>query len=144
VIGWLLEWADAVRDRRRRVKWSASHALGRRGEDLTHRLLEREGLRVVARNYRTPSGTGEIDLIAWEEETLVFVEVKTRQSEEHGAPDRAIDTEKIRRIRRAALHYARRAHVPWQKVRFDTVSIVIGEEPALSHRRDAFSVPGPA
>lgn len=114
-----------------------------RGEDLTHRYLEEQGMRVVARNFRTPSGSGEIDLVAWEKETLVFVEVKTRQSEEHGAPDRAIDAEKLRRIRRAALHYARHSGVSWQQVRFDTVSIVMAGEPRISHARDAFSLSGP-
>lgn len=101
-------------------------------------------MRIVARNYRTPSGSGEIDLIAWDENTLVFIEVKTRESDEHGAPDRAIDAEKTSRIRRAAQHYARRAKVSWQQVRFDTVSIVMSDSPRIQHHRDAFSAGGPA
>ena len=144
MIGWLLEWIDAARHIRRRECWNADQALGRKGEDLTHRFLERAGMRVVARNYRTPSGSGEIDLIAWDKETLVFIEVKTRQSSEYGVPERAIDQDKISRIRRAALHYSRRARVPWDRVRFDTVSIVMDASHRIEHHRDVFSVSGPS
>ena len=61
------------------------------------------GLTVVARNYRTPGGSAEVDLIARDGAWLVFVEVKTRQTDEFGAPDRAIDPIKRDKIRRAAL-----------------------------------------
>src|SRR5450432_3006906 len=59
------------------------------GEDLAHRFLRRQGYTVVARNYRSGSGAGEIDIVAFDKQDLVFIEVKTRASDEFGSPDRA-------------------------------------------------------
>jgi len=139
----LLGWLDGLRHRARRRRWAHDQAEGRRGEDLAHRFLQARGFRIVARNYRTPSGRGEIDLVAWDGATLVFVEVKSRRSDAHGTPDRAVDAEKRRALVGAARNYARRANVAWENVRFDVVSVVSGEPPAIVHHRDAFP-PGPA
>ena len=76
MIRFLYRAADAIRRRRK----PGDH--GRIGEDLAHRHLRRHGCTVVARNYRTRSGSGEIDVVAWEGEKLVFVEVKTRATAE--------------------------------------------------------------
>ncbi len=135
MIGALL---DRLRDLARRGRVDADAATGRRGEDLAHRFLQRQGYTVVARNYRTPSGTGEIDLVAWDGPTLVFVEVKTRASEEFGTPDRAVDSEKERHLLNAARSYAHRAGVEMERARFDIVSVVLGEPPRLALIRDAF------
>lgn len=131
--------ADLARDRGRRRTWDADAARGRRGEDIAHRHLQREGMTVVARNYRTPSGSGEIDLVAWEKDTLVFVEVKSRTSADFGPPERAIDEEKMRKLVRAARDYARRGEVPWDNVRFDVVTVVFDTPPSVTHFRDVFS-----
>ncbi|MBZ5579320.1 MAG: YraN family protein [Acidobacteriia bacterium] len=112
---------------------------GRLGEDLAHRYLRRRGCTIVARNYRPHAGGGEIDLVAWQRDTLVFVEVKTRASAEFGAPDRAVDAEKERHLRHAARDYARRAGVDWQMVRFDIVSIVVAKPPQVEWIQDAFA-----
>ncbi len=74
---------------------------GQRGEDLAHRHLRRKGFTVVACHWRPPQGGGEIDIVAWEGDALVFVEVKTRASGEWSAPERDIDAEKIHALRRA-------------------------------------------
>lgn len=140
MIGWLLRLADEARHRARLRRWEPAQALGRRGEDLAHRFLERMGMKVVARNYRTPSGSGEVDLVAWDGDTLVMIEVKCRRAEEVAAPERNVDVEKIRRMARAARDYARRASVPWERVRFDVVSVVLSRPPILRHWRDAFPV----
>ena len=113
-------------------------ALGRRGEDYAHRYLEKRGFRVVARNYRAPAGGNEIDLVAWEKDHLVFVEVKTRSSDEVSAPDRAVTPEKQRRLIVAARDYARRANADWGNVRFDVVAVTDGPKPKVEHYRDAF------
>src|SRR5690242_1946193 len=132
MIRFLYRAADAIRRRRR----PGDH--GRIGEDLAHRHLRRHGCTVVSRNYRTRSGSGEIDVVAWEGEKLVFVEVKTRASAEFGAPECAVDEEKRDRVMRAARDYARRARVPWENVRFDIVSVVLEPKLAIEWQRDAF------
>jgi putative endonuclease len=96
----------------------------------------------VARNYRTASGFGEIDIIAWDGETLAFVEVKTRSSAEFGEPDRAVDTQKRELLRRAAREYLRRADVGPEKARFDVVSIVMSRPPRVEWFADAFGFDG--
>ena len=134
----LYRFADSLRQRAQKRRLSPDQALGRRGEDVAHRFLQRAGFIVVARNYRMASGAGELDLIGWENETLVFVEVKSRQTDEYGAPDRAIGRQKEASLVRAAREYARHAEVPWEKVRFDVVNIVFTTPPQVTHFRDVF------
>ena len=124
-----------IADALRRRSFAANH--GRLGEDMAHRYLRRSGCTVVARNYRPPSGHGEIDLVVWDREQLVFVEVKTRATAEFGEPDRAVDGEKRLRLARAARDYARRAGVEWSNVRFDIVAIVLAPQ-RIEWLRDAF------
>ena len=93
---------------------------------------------MVARNYRALGGAGEIDLVAWEGDALVFVEVKTRASEEHGAPEAAVDAEKRIAIERTAREYARRSGVEWNRTRFDIVSVVLRRPVRIEWLRDAF------
>ncbi len=134
----LFRWCDELRHRARRRGWAADLTTGRRGEDLAHRFLQKQGYTVAARNYRTRSGSGEIDLVAWDGDTLVFVEVKTRHSEEFGAPERAVDQHKRKALVRAAGEYARKAGVRWEQVRFDIVSVVLSARPEITHLKDAF------
>ena len=115
---------------------------GRRGEDLAHRFLRRKGLTVVARNYRALSGSGELDIVAWDRDTLVFVEVKTRASAEFGSPDRAVGTEKEKYLRRAAGDYLRRSGMNWERARFDLVNIILNKPPEIEWIKDAFTVSG--
>ena len=95
---------------------------------------------MVARNHQARSGAGELDIVAWEDGMLVFVEVKSRLSEEFGAPDRAIDAEKRDHLLRAARDYVRRAGADWTKVRFDVVNVVFDNPPTVTHLRDVFRV----
>ncbi len=126
----LSRFADRLRFRR--------HAdVGRRGEDLAHRYLRRKGFIVVARNWRPPQGGGEIDLIAWENDRAVFIEVKSRLSAANSAPERDVDPEKIQALRRAARDYLRRSGTDPEKARFDVIAITGS---AIDHLRDAFSV----
>ena len=111
---------------------------GRIGEDLAHRYLRKQGCTVVARRYRPPAGGGEIDLVAWQDETLIFVEVKTRATGAFGAPDRAVDAEKQEYLAHAGRDYARRAGVGWKRVRFDIVGIILTRPPQIEWLRDAF------
>jgi putative endonuclease len=138
MISLVYRFADRLRDRARRRTLPEAAARGRLGEDLAHRLLRRQGFTVVARNYRPPAGGGEIDLIAWDGDQLAFVEVKTRTSEDFGAPEAAIDADKRRFIVRAARDYVRRAGIEWNHVRFDVVNVILEDPPRLDLRKDAF------
>jgi putative endonuclease len=125
-------------DRIRRRRYPEDH--GRIGEDLAHRYLRGRGCTVVARNYRPQSGRGEIDLVVWDGGRLAFIEVKTRATEEFGAPESAVDQEKRTRLVWAATDYARRTGVPWEKTRFDIVSVLLKSNPKIEWQRDAFGV----
>ena len=141
MMGRLYEFADVLRHYGRKQHLSPDHVLGRRGEDIAHRYLQRAGIIIVARNFRMASGAGEVDLIGWENDTLVFVEVKSRATDEYGAPDRAIGFEKQSSLIRTAREYARHAEVPWEKVRFDVVNVVFTTPPSVTHFRDVFGPP---
>lgn len=132
MIGLLYRAADALRRR----TLGSDH--GRLGEDLAHRYLRRRKCTVVARNYRPPAGGGEIDLVAWDGATLVFVEVKTRSTADFGPPEAAVDAEKREHLGRAARDYARRAGVAWEDTRFDIVSVLLREPPRIEWIRDAW------
>jgi len=136
----LLEALDWLRHRARARRWKPDLALGRRGEDLAHRFLRENGYTVVARNYRLAAGDAEADIIAWQGETLVLVEVKSRSTDEHGPPDRAISLEKTNHLRRVAREYTRKADFPLERVRFDVVSIVFGKPPEIQLLPNAFSI----
>jgi putative endonuclease len=136
MIGTLCDW---LRHAGRRRSWNPELALGRRGEDLAHRYLRREGFLIVARNYRLAAGDAEADLIAWEGEHLVFVEVKSRRSDEQSLPERAVGEEKRAHLHRVAREYARRTDTPWERVRFDVVTVVFDQPPRLQLFRNAFS-----
>lgn len=118
-----------------RLRFRRHGNAGRHGEDLAHRYLRSQGMLVVARNWRPPQGGGEIDLIACEDDTLVFVEVKWRASGEWSAPERNVDADKVMAVRRAARDYVRRSQADPERVRFDVIAIV-GTE--IEHYRGAF------
>jgi putative endonuclease len=143
VLAKLYRFADLLRHRARRRRLTEDHALGRRGEDIAHRFLQRSGIVIVDRNYRMASGAGEVDLVGWEADRWVFVEVKSRKTDEFGAPDRAIGREKEARFMRAARDYARHADVPWEKARFDVVTVVFSTPPAVTHYRDVLALRRP-
>ncbi len=134
----MLAALDWLRHARRRKIWTAEQATGRRGEDLAHRFLRRQGFVIVARNYRLASGTAEADLLAREGEALVVVEVKTRESGAFGPPDRAIGEEKFRHMLRVAREYAAKTSTPWERVRFDVVTVLLSPASTITHFRGAW------
>jgi len=95
-------------------------ALGRVGEDAAVRLLEESGYAVIARNVRLPGG--EIDVIARERDTIVFVEVKARASFRYGSAIGAVDARKRRTLRAVAADWLQIA-APNARARFDVVTI---------------------
>jgi putative endonuclease len=111
--------------------------LGPRGERAADKYLRRIGYRIVARNFRAAGA--EIDLVAMDGETLVFVEVKTRRSRDAGAPEEAVDERKQAQIRRAAEMFAGRYRAEDVTVRFDIVAVdASGKRLAIEHLRNAF------
>jgi putative endonuclease len=130
--------SDASRQYRERFVLTRTLAMGRKGEDLAHRYLRSRGFEILARRFRLPDGSGEIDIVARDHATLVFVEVKTRRSAEFSRPERAIDAGKQRRLVRAASSYLLKSGANWSHARFDLISIVMAEPPSVTHYKDAF------
>jgi len=111
--------------------------LGRRGERAAEKYLKRNGYRIVARNFRAAGA--EIDLVAMDGETLVFVEVKTRRSRISGAPEEAVDERKQLRMRRAAEAFATRYRAGEKELRFDIVAVnAAGKRLGIELLRNAF------
>jgi putative endonuclease len=112
--------------------------LGRDGEAIAAGHLERKGLRILERGFRTR--TGEIDLVAAEGDLLVFVEVKARSGLGCGRPADAVDARKRGRILRAAHLWLARHGMVEAPCRFDVVEILAEDgSPALVHHiPDAF------
>ncbi|HEY6394868.1 MAG TPA: YraN family protein [Candidatus Binataceae bacterium] len=112
-------------------------ALGRKGEKIAERHLKRRGYRIIARNYRVAGG--EIDLVAMDGDTLVFVEVKTRHGRGAGMPEEAVDARKQNRMRRAAEFFALQYRAGERAMRFDVVAIIAdGRKHQLELLKDAF------
>src|SRR5262249_10654719 len=98
---------------------------GELGEHAAKKRLKHQGLKFLTANFR--SKRGEIDLIFREKDCLVFVEVKTRSSEEWVRPAKAVDPERRERLSRAALDYLRLLKNPQVKIRFDIVEVLLNK-----------------
>ena len=106
---------------------------GTQGEQDARDYLVRKGARILAMNYRRP--TGEIDIVARLRGTIVFVEVKRRSSLRYGRPAEAVDRTKQQRILRTALLFLQENRVADAPVRFDVIELLPGE---LRHIENAF------
>ena len=95
--------------------------LGAEGEHVAEKFLRRQRYTIVERNYRCASG--EVDLIALDHATVVFVEVKTRTQPGFGSPFEAVDARKQRQIQRAAQHYLTTNRLHDRDARFDVVGV---------------------
>ena len=129
---------DAIRPRPRRPA-----GLGERGERLAEQMLRRKGLQIVARRVRT--SCGEIDLVAKDRGTWVFIEVKTRRSDRAGDALEAVTAAKQRQLTRLALAYLKRHRLLDQPARFDVVGIcwpTDDGQPAVHHLCNAFEASG--
>lgn len=138
MLRWLYRMGDRLRHRVR-LRTNTAHAWGKRGEDLAHRYLQRQGYTIIGRNYRTRGGTAEVDLIARDGDTVVFVEVKTRATDRFGAPDEAVDRAKREKIVRAAAEFLYRTECDRDRIRFDIVSVLFDDGERIEHIRAAFS-----
>jgi putative endonuclease len=117
--------------------------LGQRGEAAAAKFLKRLGYKIVARGQR--SVLGELDLVAVDGRTVVFVEVKTRESHQAGGPEEAITDEKQRRLTRLALGYLKRHGLLECPARFDVVAVTWpkgSRRPQIEHVPNAFEAVG--
>jgi putative endonuclease len=118
-------------------------SLGQRGEDAAARYLRRRGYHILARGL--DSRLGELDIVAVDGRTIVFIEVKTRRSTDAGRPAEAIDARKERRMTQAALGYLKSQGLLQYAARFDVVAITWPENarrPTIEHYQSAFSPVG--
>jgi putative endonuclease len=134
-----------LRDQLQRLErfWPRARSLGRRGEAAAARFLKKKGYILVARSDRMR--LGEIDLVAVDGRTVVFVEVKTRRSHETGHPAEAVDEDKQRRLTRLALTYLKRHNLLEYPARFDVVAVTWADdrrEPVIEHFENAFEAVG--
>jgi putative endonuclease len=112
---------------------------GAQSESLAARLLKRRGYTILETNYRTP--LGEIDIIARDRDTLVFVEVKARRSLGFGGPKWAVTPKKQRKISMVALYYLKTTRQSQAKARFDVVAIrSLTEPPQVEIIQNAFDL----
>lgn len=112
--------------------------LGRRGEDLAAEFLQRQGLVLLARNWRCRYG--ELDLVAAEGRRLVVCEVKTRSGTGFGHPAEAITRRKMSRIRHLTRLWLAENRVGWCEVRFDVLAVHCApdSEPRVEHLTAVF------
>jgi putative endonuclease len=122
------------------------HARGARGEKLAAKFLRKQGYKVLYRNFKLKrDGVGQIDLVCRDHETLVFVEVKTRNTQYFGRPVEAVHSDQQRRISRGALAWLRMLDNPDIPFRFDVVEVLVEEnaKPHLALVQDAFQLSKP-
>lgn len=110
-------------------------SIGRRGEDLALRYLEKLGYILLARNYR--DGSREIDLVLGDGDTIVFAEVKARSGIGFGTPAEFVGREKQRQLTRAAQTYLMKHSLLDAPARFDVVEIYLSSG-AVNHIKNAF------
>lgn len=112
---------------------------GQHGEELALAHLQRQGYRIQQQNYRCRRG--EIDIIAWDGATLVFVEVKTKGQAAFGAPQAMVNQHKQHKIVAAAMTYLQQQALAGVALRFDVIAITLGQHgtPEVTHIPAAFS-----
>ncbi len=128
---WLAQWFPP--------EWFAAKSLGQRGEDFAARYLKRLGYHVVGRQIDLR--VGELDVVAVDGRTVVFVEVKTRTSDAAGSPAEAVDDLRQERMTRAALAYLKSHGLLEYSARFDVVALTWPEgarAPTVKHIQNAF------
>ncbi len=112
--------------------------LGKSGEEIALHYLEDKKYKIIARGFRL--FRGEIDIIAFDRKTLVFVEVKTRKSRDFGLPEESVTPSKQRQIRKVAQGFLAKNNFQNAECRFDVISLSFSENKGYSirHIKNAF------
>jgi len=114
-------------------------ALGRFGEDLAFKKIKRLGYKKIIRNYHC--SVGEVDLIAKDEDTLVFIEIKTRKGKSTGYAKEAVNARKRKQLSKVALFYMKSNDCTEAKARFDVIAISIKDgKPQIEVVKNAFDL----
>lgn len=112
---------------------------GQEGESIAVGHLKKNGYKILEQNYRNM--LGEIDIVAKDRDTLVFVEVKTRRSYQYGHPKWAVTPRKQRKISMVALYYLKENRLSHRKARFDVVTVLDRQEkPVVEIIKNAFDL----
>ncbi len=124
-------------------RWTKPLPLGIRGENAAAKYLRKKGYVIIAMQQRDHR-LGEIDLIAVDKRTIVFVEVKTRTSQHSGNPSEAVDKVKREKIQRVALKFLHRKDLLHHAARFDIVAVTWDPKkpPVIEHFINAFEPSG--
>jgi putative endonuclease len=109
--------------------------IGKKIEDRAVIYLQNIGMEVIDRNFQTKEG--EIDVIALDGKTLVFVEVRFRKKNDYGDPAETIDYKKIKRIIKAANRYLSMKNISYSDIRFDVISVSLD---SFEHIKNAFDL----
>ena len=113
--------------------------LGRQGEDAATQYLENNNYQVLCRNYSCR--LGEIDIVAWEQDVIVFVEVRSRSSYDYGLPQESVTGRKKMKLRQLAWHYLKSVGKTNASCRFDVIAVLFdgeGRVKQLEHIENAF------
>jgi putative endonuclease len=116
----------------------AAHDLGKLGEKIALHYLKDKKYKIIAKSYRL--FRGEIDIIAYDHETLVFIEVKTRKSTDYGFPEESVTPSKQQQIRKVAQGFLAKNNLQDVECRFDVISLSFDEKEGYSvqHLKNAF------
>jgi len=110
---------------------------GREGEELAALFLIKRGYSILERNFRI--GRGEIDIIAIDGDVLVFIEVKTKQTEGFGEPEEWVDRKKQLQICKTAMLYLQKYEIEDMQCRFDVIGVTKKDDTVnIKHIKDAF------
>ena len=122
------------------VKRTDNLTIGARGEELATAYLRDQRYTILERNFRCKGG--EVDIVARDGKTLVFVEVKTRRSDAYGVPQLAVTPFKQRQISKAALTWLAKQRLTDSPARFDVIAIVLHDpgKPVIEQIRNAFDL----
>lgn len=104
--------------------------IGNKGENLACKFLQKNGYKILERNYRIRGG--EIDIVAKDGETLVFIEVKTRYSHDYGLPKESMTLWKIKALLKTARFYVQKINWGWKEYRLDFVGVDFAQNPEKS------------
>ena len=108
---------------------------GKQGENIAEKYIKKLGYKIIERNWHY-SKNAEIDIIADDNGTLVFIEVKTRTTLNYGHPFEAIDKTKIQKIHKAIYAYLNEYETQYNNFRFDGIAIIGLKDPKIEHIKD--------